>query len=388
MTERQRLYFFHLEGLPDEVLLKIFSFLDIKGVLQCGQVSTRLRAISNDQSLWLKLNLSGSEVPFDFIAKAVENGCEYLDLGSSWVKEGKKSELPWNLKYLEISKYDYCDPELAREGLERVLQNCHFLQKLAVDDSILDSNEIEDICQNGNTLRILSLDKCNIGDPNIEYQNRTELIKKLFTSCPQLTELNISNSEGPIDPDIEELDNHILLDPHLCALVDNLSPNILKLNLCAQQCVNDKHVNTLVQRCQKITELDLSSTEITNASLESIIKNLNYLEKLNVESTNIEFSMILQLKSIPTLKTLRCQFYDENDEKIKNLKLQLPHISIDEEYLNIAHPKKDIFDDCQLWEITTKPFDWSNLNWTRIDSSSNSSSELGSDSSVEEFGHI
>jgi len=354
MSKRQRLYFFHLEGLPDEVLLKIFSFLDIKGVLQCGQVSTRLRAISNDQSLWLKLNLSGSEVPFDFIAKAVENGCEYLDLGSSWVKEGKKSELPWNLKYLEISKYDYCDPELAREGLERVLQNCHFLQKLAVDDSILDSNEIEDICQNGNTLRILSLDKCNIGDPNIEYQNRTELIKKLFTSCPQLTELNISNSEGPIDPDIEELDNHILLDPHLCALVDNLSPNILKLNLCAQQCVNDKHVNTLVQRCQKITELDLSSTEITNASLESIIKNLNYLEKLNVEYTNIEFSMLFQLKSIPTLKTLRCQFYEENNEKIKNLKLQLPHISINEEYLNIAHPKKDRFVECQLWEITTK----------------------------------
>ena len=89
MSEHQRVSFFHMEGLSDEILLKIFSLLDIKGILQCGQVSTRLRAISNDQSLWLKLNLSGREVPFDFIAKAVENGCEYLDLGSSWVKEGK-----------------------------------------------------------------------------------------------------------------------------------------------------------------------------------------------------------------------------------------------------------------------------------------------------------
>ena len=53
--------------------------------------------------------------------------------------------------------------------------------------------------------------------------------------------------------------------------------------------------------------------------------------------------MFLQLKLIPTLKTLRCQFYEENTEKIKNLKIQLPHISIDEEYLNIAHPKKDRF---------------------------------------------
>ena len=368
MSKHQRVSFSHFEGLSDEILLKIFSLLDIKGILKCGQVSKRLRTISNDQSLWLKLNLSGREVPFDFIAKAVENGCEYLDLGSTWVKGGKKSGLPWKLKYLEISKYDYCDPELAREGLEKVLQNCHLLQKLAVDDCILDSDEIEHICQNGNTLRILSIDKCNIGDPNIDYHNRTELIKKLFTSCPQLTELNISDSEGPglNDGGLNDcyLNDPILLDRHLCALVENLSPNILKLNLCAQQFVQDKHVNTLVKRCKKITELDLSFTEITNDSLESIIKNLNYLEKLNVEYTNIEFSTFLhQLKSIPTLKMLRCHFNEdskENTEKIKNLKLQLPQISINEEYLNIAHPKKDRFVNCQLWEITTKPFDWSN----------------------------
>ena len=80
--------FFHFEGLPDEILLKIFSlFLTdlvtwhtmrglippspgrnrVKGVLQCDQVSNRLRDISNDQSLWLKLNLSEREVPFDSI---------------------------------------------------------------------------------------------------------------------------------------------------------------------------------------------------------------------------------------------------------------------------------------------------------------------------------
>ena len=99
MSKRQRLSFFHFEGLPDEILLKIFSLLDIKGVLRCGQVSNRLRDISNDQSLWLKLNLSEREVPFDFIAKAVENGCEYLNLHSSWVTGVRKLEMPWKLKY-------------------------------------------------------------------------------------------------------------------------------------------------------------------------------------------------------------------------------------------------------------------------------------------------
>ena len=52
--------FFHLEGLPDEILLEIFSLLDIRGVLQCGQVSNRLRAISNDKLLWQKVGCDRS----------------------------------------------------------------------------------------------------------------------------------------------------------------------------------------------------------------------------------------------------------------------------------------------------------------------------------------
>merc|ERR550534_2793542 len=50
-----------LEDLPDELILKIFRFLNIEGILKCGQVSRRIRAISNDQSLWLQLNLSDCE---------------------------------------------------------------------------------------------------------------------------------------------------------------------------------------------------------------------------------------------------------------------------------------------------------------------------------------
>ena len=124
-------------------------------------------------------------------------------------------------------------------------------------------------------------------------------------------------------------------DPHICALVENLTPNILKLDLGYQKCVEDKHVNTLVRRCKKITELDLKSTSITNDSVKSIIEHLNYLEKLDVSNTNVDFSMLLQLKSIPTLKVLRFGWYKKEDpEEIKNLKLRLPHVRINEEYLH------------------------------------------------------
>ena len=344
MSKRQKLSFFNLEGLPDEILLEIFSLLDIKGVLQCGQVSQRLRAIANDQSLWPKLNLFGRHVPYGFIEKAIQNGCEYLNLCFSSVHGGKKSEVPWKLKYLETSKFEGHWNLNISDG---VLENCRFLQKLAVDNLILNSYEIEQICENGETLQALSLEGCKIN-----LYHRTELIQKLFSKCPQLTELNIA--EG-LSASI--FDNSILLDPHICALVDNLTPNILKLNLCSQKCVTDKHVNALVHRCNKITELDLSFTLITNDSMESIIRNLKSLEKLNLHSTkNIDFSSLLQLKSIPTLKILNYSdlWKEEDAENIKNLKLQLPHISINEEYLNIACPTKF---GHWIWEIRSEQQD-------------------------------
>ena len=345
MSKRQTLSFFYFEDLPDEILLNVFSFLDLKGVLQCGQVSKRLRAISNDQCLWLKLNLHGQEVPYGVIEKAIQNGCEYLNLGFSCVFGGKKSEVPWKLKYLEISQS--LDLEWAPNVPRGVLENCHFLQKLAVDHFKLNSNEIENICQNGETLKILSVEGCSI-----DFDQRTELVEKLFTKCPQLTELNIRKYSGCFS-------NSILLDQHVCALVENLTPGILKLNL-ANQKVTDEHVHTLVSRCNKLTELDLSFTEITNGSLESIVKHLNCLEKLNVHYTNIDFSTLLKLKSIPTLKSLRFgrSFGSkEYTEMTKNMKLQLPHISINEGYTNIAYPSKCVNGSVDLdwfWEIKAK----------------------------------
>ena len=278
-------------------------------------------------TLWLKLNLTGRDVPFDFIEKAVKNGCEYLNLRLSQVTEVKKSDFQWKLKYLNVS--------LAHGDMAGVLQNCYFLEKLASNQLTINSDVIDHICQNGNTLQILSL-----AGGTIDYYRRAELIKKLLTSCPQLTAFNIGY--------------RFSLGPHVCALVENLPANILKLDL-SHQGVNDKHVKTLVTRCNKITELDLRFTDITNDSLESIIENLNFLEKLDVSCTNIDFSMLRQLKGIPTLKDFRYFTWNEDDtEKIKNLKLQLPHVSINEEYLRIARPEN--YQDW-LWEIRSKQQD-------------------------------
>ena len=51
--------FSHLENLPNEILLKIFHYMNpkIKELLSFGQVSRRVRSVANDHSFWKNVNL-------------------------------------------------------------------------------------------------------------------------------------------------------------------------------------------------------------------------------------------------------------------------------------------------------------------------------------------
>jgi len=130
--------------------------------------------------------------------------------------------------------------------------------------------------------------------------------------------------------------------------------------------LQDEHVKKLVNRCNKITHLDLSCTSITNDSVHSIIEQLKAtLEELDVSDTHVDFATLLRLKSMLALKTLIC-LDDDQGENIENLKQQLPHIRINEEedfYFIIAEPSSfypfKIYSDessvnAWIWEIRAK----------------------------------
>ena len=56
-----------LDNLPNEVLLKVFTYLNIRDLGYCAQVSKRLGDISIDESLWQKINVFNKVVPTGFI---------------------------------------------------------------------------------------------------------------------------------------------------------------------------------------------------------------------------------------------------------------------------------------------------------------------------------
>ena len=48
--------------LPNEMILKVLSYAEITDVVRCGQVSKRIRTISNDDSLFQTEIISGNYV--------------------------------------------------------------------------------------------------------------------------------------------------------------------------------------------------------------------------------------------------------------------------------------------------------------------------------------
>ena len=104
MAKRLKLSFVELDDMPDEIILKIFTFLDIREILKCGQVSRRIQGISNDESLWLQLNFFKGHVPYGLLERAVQNGYRYLSLAFASLYDGGGLKTHWNLKYLDISQ--------------------------------------------------------------------------------------------------------------------------------------------------------------------------------------------------------------------------------------------------------------------------------------------
>ena len=69
--------------LPDELILKVFSYTERADHWRCGRVSKRIRNISNDTSLFQTVILRNKIVKADLLASLLNKGCKSLKLSDS-----------------------------------------------------------------------------------------------------------------------------------------------------------------------------------------------------------------------------------------------------------------------------------------------------------------
>ena len=106
--------------------------------------------------MWEKINLCCKKIPAAFIQKVLDNDCRYLSLANSRVKgtlDLTKEIYP--VKYLDLSNCDASNDTV----LEKLVGSCYSLQKLSLSKLTLGlhSNMVQNIVQNGFTLKVLNL---------------------------------------------------------------------------------------------------------------------------------------------------------------------------------------------------------------------------------------
>ena len=332
-----------IEEFPDEIMLKVIKFLNIKDLIKFGHVSKRMRKIRSDQSLWQTINLSQCtpgrggcyiDVPTDLVKMVIENGCKYLSLYNMKLGPifmGSEGDLRLDksssLIYLDLK---YCEANV--KTFEEILASCHSLQKLSMASKgqlksyCLTSNMIRSIWyQNGHTLQTLNLRFCSGLD--------LESIQKITKNCVELKNIDFALTE--------------LSKDSINFLVTNLNLKVEKIDLGCLRNFTDEHLKALVTRCNKLSVLNLLNTSITNDSLTHIIENLQQtLEKLDVYlCDDVTYAKLTMLKSMPKLKDLN---YMGSAGEIQDLKNVMPFVRIGE---IITADERELSPADGIWDV-------------------------------------
>ena len=227
-----------LENLPNEILLRIFDYVNpkIKELLLFGQVSRRIRSIAHDQSLWQNMNLFPRRiVPAGLLQLILENCCKRINISSQIVGTltlNQESELEflnsWNT-----------EPRV----LNVLLASCHSLEQLHLRNIILNHEMILSICyQNGRTLKVLKLAHCKS-----TLTMDDVWIRLIIDNCVELSVLDLIDTK--------------LSEESIEYMANNLTPTISKLWLTSGIKSRDKCmqiIKILENRCNNLTELKLS----------------------------------------------------------------------------------------------------------------------------------
>ena len=328
---------YKLQDLPDEIILKILSYADVKDLTSCGQLSKRIRNISQDNSLWVTASFEKKIVKLELLELILSKGCKILNISNSTIVGRLSSRIENQLRVLHLSQSSWGCPTLGCpdsvyherniDVLEQLLFSCCSLQQLELRGLSITSNMAVSICKNGKTLQALNLSHSFVDESVLDNIVPNGNLQAIFQCCQELKEINLNFINGEEGLSEESFDMKLL--------VNNISEKVEKLNLRNND-IKDDHIKILLSRCNKIKTLSLETYFMTDDSLTYIRKYLNHaLEELSLvedgtgveDGNGITFTGFLELKSMPRLKILNL-YHEKNCVEIQYLRKHLPHIKI------------------------------------------------------------
>lgn len=205
-------------SLSDEIILHIFQFLPKKALHRVACVNSRFCRISEDETLWIRMDLGNKALRRGTIGKVFSRGLIILRLAqariqsplfeSHFVVDGFQTKL----QYLDLSMASIDETSLAQ-----LLSTCRLLKKLSLEQLKIDTNVCKEVAENKD-LEVLNLAMCE----GLEIDGLTIMMRKLQS----LTASNISWTS--------------LSNESMKILVNNISPTIMRLNIAgSRRALND-----------------------------------------------------------------------------------------------------------------------------------------------------
>jgi len=327
--------------MSDEVVLSVFKWLHKGTLARCALVCKRWCRLSTDESLWKRLDLGLATVPPGVVGQVLSRGCGVLRLARATLQPdiftSSTSGLPtFPTTTMESSRLQYLDLSMANlsiECTEALLSCCTALKNLAMEMCNVTDTTCTAISHN-TSLAVLHLGQ-------VEGLN-TLGISRILSSCTQLVELNLGWTG---------------LSSQAVQTVVRIFPQSLR-RLCLsgnRDTLLDDHVETLLDSCPYLRELDVSdSTKLTAVSLNMMVERLGYLESLSTSRCyGISPSSYLILSSCPTLLYLNV-FGLLRDPAMVELRQRLKGIEINKFlFTSVARPTVGI-KRTSIWNLRVR----------------------------------
>jgi len=329
--------------LPEELVLSVFKWLPKCTLAKCARVCKRWLKVTQDESLWRRLDLGLVTVPAGVVGQVLSRGCAVLRLARATVLQpvfvsavSGLPTFPEPSSQLESARLQYLDlsmTSISGPCLELLLSHCAMIRNLSLENAEINDVICSAISANAN-LSVLHLG----GVKGLTEKG----IRRILQKCKKLIELNVGWTQ--------------LTASALESVSRLLSPSLRRLCLSGHRdTLSDSHIKDLVKSCPNLRDLDVSdSSLLTPASLNTMVESLTYLESVSTSRCyNITPSTYLMLTACPTLLYLNV-FGLLREPALEELKERLQGIEINKfMFTSVARPTVGI-KRTSIWNLRVR----------------------------------
>ncbi|XP_067268071.1 F-box/LRR-repeat protein 2 isoform X2 [Chanodichthys erythropterus] len=337
--------------LPKELLLRIFSYLDVVTLCRCAQVSKAWNVLALDGSNWQKIDLFNFQT--DIEGRVVENiskrcggflrqlslrGC--LSVGDASMNEG--------CRMLENLNLSWCD-QITSDGIEALSRGCIGLRALFLRGCTqLDDTALKHLQKHCPELMTINMQSCT--------QITDDGFVSLCRGCHKLQMVCVSGCSNITDASLTALGLNCqwlkILEAARCSHVTDAGFTVLARNchelekMDLEECILVTD-NTLVQlsiHCPRLQALSLSHCElITDDGIRHLSSSVCGQERLQVvELDNCPLITDITLEHLKSCQRLeRIELYDCQQVSragIKRIRAHLPEIKVHAYFAPVTPP--------------------------------------------------